>query len=156
VAVYAIQLQQLARLQPGARHEFASLPVDNPDRSAVLGPKAAPTTLTHEAECARDMIGELPLPLASADHLLGLSPSQLAAYVAQPGGSGSKVLLAIMYRLATIERQMDDLGSYLRGRSAGCSFPAAAAVVQTVVGGADKAEVLEQVFRKNLSLRGTT
>ena len=66
------------------------------------------------------------------------------------------MLLAIIYRLATIERQMDDLGSYLRGRGVQHSYPTPANVGQPVVGEAGKAEVLEQVFRKNLSLRETT
>jgi hypothetical protein len=63
--------------------------------------------------------------------------------------------LAVIYRLATIEQQLDDLGSYLRGRSAGRAFPTPADVVQPIVGDTGKAEVLEQVFRKNLSLRET-
>ena len=155
MSVYAVPLQQLARLRRGPKHEICGSAVDEPDRSAELDAKVAPASTTEEAGPAREVCGEEAVLTASADHLLSLSPSQLAALLAGPSDSGSKVLLAIIYRLATIEQQLDDLGSCLRGRSVGRSNPTPANVVQRVVGDAGTAEVLEQVFRKNLSLRET-
>jgi hypothetical protein len=149
-------LQQLARLRRRLKHDLANCSVDEPDRSAVLRPKTTPATTTEEAASALDVADEEAASVASADPLLSLSPSGLAAFLAEPREFGSKVLLAIIYRLATIEQQMDDLGSYLRGRSIQHSYPAPANVVPPVIGDGGKAEVLEQVFRKNLSLRETT
>ena len=156
MSVYAVPLQVLARLRRGSKHELAGSPVDEPDRSTVFDPKATPASTTQEAEAAREVCSEEGVLAASADdHLLSLSSAQLATLLAEPSESGSRVLLAVIYRLATIEQQLDDLGSYLRGRSEGRSFPTPADVVQPIVGDTGKAEVLEQVFRKNLSLRET-
>lgn len=154
---YSVLLQELVRLRRGSKSGLAVSHILEPGRSAVLGRKSAQVAPTLEAGIARKVCGEEGVLIASGDdQLLSLTSAQLAPLLAEPSESGSRVLLAVIYRLATIEQQLDDLGSYLRGGSAGRSFSAPTGVVQPVGGDEGKADVLEQVFRKNVSLREST
>jgi len=156
VAVYAVPLQELKRLRHGPPPSAGSSE-NNADPSAGLpepATKPVDASATQGSSPSVRGSGEEVAFAASADQLMGLSRSQLAALLADPSESGNKVLLAMIYRLATIEQQLDELGSYIRGRSVQHSYPTPASAGQPVVGDTGKAEVLEQVFRKNLSLRG--
>ena len=86
----------------------------------------------------------------SVEHLLHLPRGELARLLAEADGSANKVWLALIYRLSALESQVTELAAALRSAAS----PAAKMPVAAGRDGGDgRSDVLEQVFRKNLSLR---
>lgn len=86
----------------------------------------------------------------SVERLLHLPRGELAKLLAEADGSANKVWLALIYRLSALESQVNELAGALRA-AASPVMPAPAVAAGR---GADgRADVLEQVFRKNLTLR---
>lgn len=102
---------------------------------------------------AREARAELQSKLAaSVEELLHLPRAQVGTLLAECGETTSKVLLALIYRLAAVEGELNDLAAKVRGgvralQSAVMSAPSPRGAPL------DKSEVLEQLFHKNLSLR---
>ncbi len=74
--------------------------------------------------------------------------------MAESGEANSKVLLALIYRLALIERQVSQLG--LRIDDSGTimgKIPQGVGGPAWTASPGDKSGLLEQIFRKNLLLR---
>lgn len=90
---------------------------------------------------------------SSIQSLLNLPESKIEASLRECGESGSKLLLALIYRLAAVETQLADLSTCVRGQTPPPSKPDSTHVIQEHVHDAGKSDLLQQVFRKNLSLR---
>jgi len=90
---------------------------------------------------------------ASVQSLLDLPKEQIEAWLKTHGGSQARVLLAMLFRIASLEARLSKLEAPFGG-----SKPIAAGPRPVAVGGAPsrapaKSELLEQVFHKNLALR---
>ncbi len=91
-------------------------------------------------------------PSESVEHLLQLPRGELARLLAEADGSANRVWLALIYRLSALESQVTELAAALRSAAApAAKMPVAA--TRTGGNGDGRPDVLEQVFRKNLSLR---
>ncbi len=91
---------------------------------------------------------------ASAGEITGGGKSQADAPVSESGEFGSKAMLALIYRLGAIEAQLAEWPARLGGVSAAVPTPAAVHPSHHGVRHASTSQLLEQVFHKNLSLRG--
>lgn len=157
MAIYLVSLPRLARLregrvsreaarpnpagrQPSAEHEGAAeKATENPiDVSAVALPPSP---------------GGSPGLERSLEDLLRLPKSQIKALLSECGESGSRALLALICRLASIESHLADLSAHVRGMAVLSPPPMGAHTDCEDVPDASKSELLEQVFRKNLLLR---
>lgn len=155
MAVYLLSLQQLvdarARRAEHERRHPVAIPTKHPEPSAPSNAAAiqedkrasdAPSTRATEPELS-----------TTAEQLLEMSTTQLRALLCQCSEPGNKVMLAMMYRLAVIEQQLAELG---RRPTSGVARPAQLMATPEFTGrfhGTSKSELLEQLFRKNLSLR---
>ena len=110
-------------------------------------------SMTFSVPCSRIGVGapaDGASPSSSVEGLLSLPRSELLALLSDYGESGSKVLLALVYKLASLEAQLSDLRARVRKgptSKAGPTYQVQAEMQSDLV------DVLEQVFRKNLSLR---
>lgn len=89
-----------------------------------------------------------------AAELLDLSPPQLWQLIAEEHEPTSRLLLAVMYRLAVVDSQLADLNAYIRGgTTTKPPRPKRDEDTGWKAHTASKSELLEDVFRKNLLLR---
>ncbi len=91
---------------------------------------------------------------SSAGKTAGGGESQADAPISESGEFGSKAMLALIYRLGAIEAQLAELTARLGGVGGAVLTPAAVHPSHHEVGHAGSSQRLEQVFHKNLSLRG--
>ncbi len=95
------------------------------------------------------------------DHVLGLSASEVDGLLRQFGESGGRALLALIYRLSSIESELAALRMLMErggaanvvvgGAAPGWNLPDAQATGQSARGGR-QADMLKQVFQSNLAL----
>lgn len=93
-------------------------------------------------------------PVVALEELLQLPRTQVATLLSSCNEPTRKVLLALIYRLASVEDELRGVAAKVR--TAGTRALQSAtfrAPVQPPVASQDKSGLLEQVFQKNMSLR---
>ncbi len=167
MAVYMMSLQRLASLRTPPRTATVRSPTGATGVPGVSGTEAVRATtesagrragIVVPVACAQGS-DEHPGPSASVERLLDMPTPQLMAEISECGQPGSKMLLALMYRLAAMETQLADRGSQEQGKGTEYTTPASTVnprglkpAAQAV---ASKSGLLVQVFLKNQSLRVT-
>ncbi len=157
-----VSLKRLGRLctQRWPRH---AAPVDTTGTEASTAHKAGaeaaqPGDTRRESQAAALTLAQLSGASAKVTESRGepLNPAKLPTKPRLLEGdvSGGKALLGLIYRLGSIEAQLADLTAEVRGVSAPLPTPGKAQPVHQRVGNAGRSELLDQVFHKNLSLRG--
>ncbi len=91
---------------------------------------------------------------SSTGKTTGGGESQADAPISESGDFGSKAMLALIYRLGAIEAQLAELTARLGGVSAAVPTPAVVHSSPLGVRPGGTSQLLDQVFHKNLSLRG--
>ena len=89
---------------------------------------------------------------SSPEELLNLSKSQIETLLSGWDELGRRAFLALIHRLASVESQLADLRVRVRGAPPSPSAPVSL-IGKENIHEASQSELLEQVFRKNLSLR---
>jgi hypothetical protein len=125
-----------------AQHVGPTACVLSADSASVA---AAATPAEHAAIAA--------LTSSSVEELLSLPRAELESLLAQSGAASSKVLLSLIFRLATLERRLETLGSQARTARVPTIRAPATSLAPVSFGPGAKSDLLEQVFRKNLLLR---
>ncbi len=156
MAVHVVSLERLEgararRLQREAAPDRAGL-----GPSSVVNPAGNETTDVGRVTAAAvpRLSGADVGTDSSAGKTTGDGESQADAPISESGEFGSKAMLALIYRLGAIEAQLAELTARLGGVSAAVPTPAAVHPGYHGVRHAGTSQLLEQVFHKNLSLRG--
>ena len=149
--VYSVSVRELAYIRERCKNSKSSSSasagrnVDNIPEAAGLTQKfesVSPPTRPKSAETH-----------ASIEELLRLSEPELEEFFTEWSMPASKVLFALIYRLASHEAQLTRLSSGTHSKNV--TSPDVIRDKRTYKEGdtTSKVDVLEQVFRKNLSLR---
>ncbi len=88
----------------------------------------------------------------SLEDLLSSPTSELKEYLSESGASSAKVLLKLVYSLAALKAEIADLRAHV-GRGVAAPGTADTPVSDHPPTGSEKSDVLEQVFRQNMSLK---
>lgn len=149
--VYSVSVRELACIRERCKNfkssssASAGRNVDNIPEAAGLAQKfesVSPPTRPKNAEVH-----------ASIEELLHLSESELEEFFTEWNLPASKVLFALIYRLASHEAQLTRLSSGTHSKYVTSSDVNRDKRTYKEGDTTSKVDVLEQVFRKNLSLR---
>ena len=156
MATYFVSLERLARSRGSLQHHETA----SQERAVgVITDRGVGNTVRAASADARagiaspDRTPRRREPVSAAE-LLDLPPPQLWQLVAEEHEPTSRLLLAVMYRLAVVDTQLADLNAHLRGGiSTKRPRPKGGGNTGRKTQPASKSELLEKVFRKNLLLR---
>ena len=156
MATYFVSLERLARSRGLLRHKKTAS--QEPSVGVFTGRDVGNTVRAASADASvgiaspdRTPRGREPAIVAE---LLDLPPPQLWQLVAEEHEPTSRLLLAVMYRLAVVDTRLADLNAHLRGgTSTKPPRPKGDEDTGWKAHSASKSELLEDVFRKNLLLR---
>ncbi|MFQ5462585.1 MAG: hypothetical protein ACE5E5_08160 [Phycisphaerae bacterium] len=90
---------------------------------------------------------------APVQELLGQPKEQIEAWLKTHGDSQARVLLAMLFRMASLESRLSKLEAPAGGNKPIVAGPRSIAVGHVPSRAPAKSELLEQVFHKNLALR---
>lgn len=157
MAVYVICLRRLRKLS--ARRSLGQPPPEAlrtkpptirkaaPEEGTAKNPVDVPAgDIAQVARAGAGVVGASGTPASSPKSQINVQPLEW-------GESGGKALLALLYRLGSIEAQLADLTAHVRGVSVPASVCKKPDHSHQETGNASKSELLEQVFRENLLLR---
>ncbi len=155
MAVYLVSLERLARMR--ARSALCRMEPENAAATervstsdalaATLGQEAVTEPAPSYTRRAQESSGS---STSSPEELLNLSKSQIETLLSGWDELGRRAFLALIHRLASVESQLADLR--VRGTPPSRSAPVSP-IGKENIHEASQSELLEQVFRKNLSLR---
>ncbi len=157
MAVYLVSLERLARMRARSalcrmepQNAAATEPISASDAVvATLGKEAVTEPAPSYTRRAQESSGS---STSSPEELLNLSKSQIETLLSGWDELGRRAFLALIHRLASVELQLADLRARVRGTPPSPSVPVSP-IGKENIHEASQSELLEQVFRKNRSLR---
>ncbi len=159
MAVYLISLRRLEGIHARRSRQYKALPAGAREQPSTLHEAVAETrtweSVRAPAVPATKRIAESPGAAGPTEEWLRLPKSQIEALLSESGELGSKALLALIYRLSSVESQLAELRAQIRDAVAPAPTSERVHSGPQAMQDASKAELLEQVFRKNVALRST-
>lgn len=160
MATYLVSLQWLTGAE---QHASGSEEADCGAHEPTATPAAPQIDVAEEISESAEPAPDAKPPLAAAGdesddgQVLGLSHDELDDLAARFGQSGGRALLALIYRLSSIESELAALRSLIERGAAGQAAPANSSDTRDNQAGSQSAGddplgLLEQVFKSNLAL----